>query len=599
MEVSVKNFYQRYRPQKFEEVIGQDVIVEILMNSIKHGQIQNAYLFSGPRGTGKTSIAKIFSKAVNCADVTSPLGDSCEICRYFDENSEYEDIYELDAASNNSVDDIRTVIENSYFQPLVLKKKVYIIDEVHMLSKSAFNALLKTLEEPPEHVVYILATTEPQKIPATILSRCQRFDFQRVRNDRLVERMEMILEEEKIKYEKDALCLIADLAEGGVRDALTLLQKVVIGETKIDSEIVKKKLNLITDGVFVTILEKIYQGDSKELLDYWNDLYYQGINEQLFITSFQKFIKEQLLDDSSQWNKQELIRIVKWINDLENRAVYTSNLKNLIDVALLTIIQELEVGNDISSSPSEKTTRLIQNNSVKIDSLEKRKDSLKVERDSSDASSDIILGVKEANVEEILDSDKQVPHMPTDTVAGKISSDTGEVVTTTISEDSVNQLLEQRRELNSTPVEVEVTDDIQGIDYDKCLSIMGSAFKERRIDFTKKFSKIAMSLTEEGKYGLAKFFVEGVVKAASEDKIIVIVEEHLTSAYQQKNEELISYLGIEEIQIINAREWNKIKEQYLKKLKQKVEPSQLNQEEEKIVENLEKKLNMKIEIMGE
>ena len=232
--------YRKFRPLNFSEMVGQEHITRTLKNQIMADRVGHAYLFNGGRGTGKTSAAKILARSINCLNPKDgePCNE-CEICKGAISGS-LTDIVEMDAASNNSVEDIRAIREEVNFLPTKAKYRVYIIDEVHMLSTGAFNALLKTLEEPPEHVKFILATTEPQKIPATILSRCQRFDFKRISNEDIIKRLEIVCKESNIEATKGALSVIATLSEGAMRDSLSILERCIQdGENKIDEEKVK------------------------------------------------------------------------------------------------------------------------------------------------------------------------------------------------------------------------------------------------------------------------------------------------------------------------------------------------------------------------
>ena len=234
--------YRKWRPQRFADVVGQTAIVTALQNQISAGRIGHAYLFTGTRGTGKTTCAKIFAKAVNCLDTSSPdpCGE-CEICKGIDSGS-VMDIIEMDAASNNGVDDIRDLRDEVAYLPSVCKYKVYIIDEVHMLSTAAFNALLKTMEEPPEHVIFILATTEVQKVPVTILSRCQRYDFTRITADDIAGRLLYVAGQEKIELDENAAQLIGRLADGAMRDALSILDTCAGVTAKIDADVVRRNI---------------------------------------------------------------------------------------------------------------------------------------------------------------------------------------------------------------------------------------------------------------------------------------------------------------------------------------------------------------------
>ena len=259
--------YRKWRPQRFADVVGQTAIVTALQNQIAAGRIGHAYLFTGTRGTGKTTCAKIFAKAVNCLDTSSPdpCGE-CEICKGIDSGA-VMDIIEMDAASNNGVDDIRDLRDEVAYLPSVCKYKVYIIDEVHMLSTAAFNALLKTMEEPPEHVIFILATTEVQKVPVTILSRCQRYDFTRITADDIAKRLLYVAGQEKIDLDENAAQLIGRLADGAMRDALSILDTCAGVDNKVDEALVRRMAGVTDRGYLFEISDAIAAGDSVAALE--------------------------------------------------------------------------------------------------------------------------------------------------------------------------------------------------------------------------------------------------------------------------------------------------------------------------------------------
>ena len=259
--------YRKWRPRRFADVVGQQPIVTALQNQIAAGRIGHAYLFTGTRGTGKTSCAKIFAKAVNCLDTTSPdpCGE-CAVCKGIDEGTVL-DVSEIDAASNNSVDDIRDLRDETAYLPAMCRYKVYIIDEVHMLSTSAFNALLKTMEEPPEHVIFILATTEVQKVPATILSRCQRYDFARITAKAIAGRLEYVAGEEKIELDPAAAELIGRLADGAMRDALSILDTCAGVSNTVDEALVRRMAGVTDRQYLFEISDAIAAGDSVKALE--------------------------------------------------------------------------------------------------------------------------------------------------------------------------------------------------------------------------------------------------------------------------------------------------------------------------------------------
>ena len=269
--------YRKFRPTTFADVVGQEHITRTLRNQIIADRVGHAYLFNGGRGTGKTSSAKILARAINCLNPKDgePCNE-CEICRGA-LNGSLTDIVEMDAASNNSVEDIRSIREEVNFLPTKAKYRVYIIDEVHMLSPGAFNALLKTLEEPPEHVKFILATTEPQKLPATILSRCQRFDFKRISNEDIIKRLKVVCNESNIEITDSALNIIAVLSEGAMRDALSILERCIQdGENKIDEDKIKDLVGIPKIAFVNSITEAIIDYDIDKALKSMDDILNEG-----------------------------------------------------------------------------------------------------------------------------------------------------------------------------------------------------------------------------------------------------------------------------------------------------------------------------------
>jgi len=295
--MAYKALYRTYRPATFDEIAGQEHITKTFRNALKNNKIAHAYLFSGPRGTGKTSIAKIIAKAVNCehAPVENPCNE-CAICRGIDDNS-ISDVIEIDAASNNGVDEIREIRDKVKYLPGVGKYKVYIIDEVHMLSKSAFNALLKTLEEPPAHVIFILATTEVNKIPPTILSRCQRYDFRRIPFQSMVAHLKRIVESEGFAADEKALMLVAREATGSLRDAEVVLDQLMLiaEDQKITIDNARSVLSVLDSSIMLQMAQCIRDGEAEGVLSLVNGLIDSGMDLNYFYRSFLFFLHDLLM----------------------------------------------------------------------------------------------------------------------------------------------------------------------------------------------------------------------------------------------------------------------------------------------------------------
>ena len=262
--MSYKALYRTYRPQTFEDVAGQEHVTKTLQNAIKENRIAHAYLFAGPRGTGKTTIAKLLAKAINCTGDHVPC-NQCENCQAITAGS-HPDVIEIDAASNNGVDEVRDLIDKVKYAPIKAQYKVYIIDEVHMMSSGAFNALLKTLEEPPAHVVFILATTEPHKILPTIISRCQRFDFKRVDHHDIISRLKYVLDSENKEYDEAALDKIAKLADGGMRDALSILEQCLAFDSHLTVEHINQVYGLLSNESKIRLIRLLLSKDMKKVL---------------------------------------------------------------------------------------------------------------------------------------------------------------------------------------------------------------------------------------------------------------------------------------------------------------------------------------------
>ena len=372
--------YRKYRPKMFKDVIGQDTTIKILRNSIIEGKIGHAYIFSGPRGTGKTSVAKIFSKAVNCLDpVDGDLCGKCKNCLSLKEND--VDIIEIDAASNNGVDEIREIRLNTKLMPNIGKYKIYIIDEVHMLSAGAFNALLKTLEEPPSHVIFVLATTEIQKIPLTILSRCQRFDFHKIKENEMLNKLKEILKLENKKVEDKILKLIIKLSDGCCRDAINLLDQILSMENITENDIYDLAGD-VSDDVIYDLLKFIINNDYENGLDLINNLISTGknisniINKMLIIlrniSLSQKNIaafnnNEKEKRNLVQIDDDKILSLTKLLLEFNIELKKSTMQKILFEIYFLQMCNIFQNENNISRKDD---LELLKNNSVKENDVE-------------------------------------------------------------------------------------------------------------------------------------------------------------------------------------------------------------------------------------
>ena len=354
-----KVLYRKYRPSNFESIYGQEYTVEILKNSIKNNKISHAYIFTGPRGTGKTSTAKIFAKAINCLD--SNNGEPCGKCVNCLNTNENPDIIEIDAASNNGVDEIREIINNVKVTPTYSKYKVYIIDEVHMLSKQAYNALLLTLEEPPGHVVFILATTDIQNVPITILSRCQRLDFKPITTEKIFERLKYVCEQEQIKASDEALKEIAIISNGGLRDALSVLDQLS-GENKaIDIEDIYKNFGIVSTKKIDELYENFNNDNIQGVLNLLNEFNDSGTSYSIFVEKFIKKLENVAIELKNNYDLEQFNKIYNLIFDLNNCLTVANINVNpyiLIEMTILKYLTNTNIKNEQNISWEIKNNSL-------------------------------------------------------------------------------------------------------------------------------------------------------------------------------------------------------------------------------------------------
>ena len=384
--MAYKSLYRKYRPSKFEDVYGQNFIIKTLNNAIENNKVSHAYLFTGTRGTGKTTIAKIFAKRVNCLNMVGnkPCG-KCEIC-LTENTDDIQDIIEIDAASNNGVDEIRELKNKIKLVPVMCKYKVYIIDEVHMLSTGAFNALLKTLEEPPSHVIFILATTDPQKLPITIISRCQRFDFKKISEENIFERLRYIADSENIEVENDALNEIAKMCDGAMRDAIgTLDQLSSYSEKKITIDDIYTLKGTVSTDILVELTNSYIDRNLNNILDIIENIYLNGKNFYLILESLlmlfrnvlinkkapkyfenkSVFLKKNILEISDKLDINSVENIIEKLEGLSKNMKDSNYPRVLFELCLLSEYNNIET----VETPVKQVTAVKQNEIKEIEKV--------------------------------------------------------------------------------------------------------------------------------------------------------------------------------------------------------------------------------------
>lgn len=490
--MSYTALYRKYRPQTFDDVVGQQHIVTTLTNALDQNKLAHAYLFSGPSGNGKTSIAKLFAKAINCVSEDEMICDTCDNCEATRQGI-HPDIVEIDAASNNGVDEIRSLIEKVKYAPLNGKYKVYIIDEVHMLSLGAFNALLKTLEEPPSHVVFILATTEPHKVIPTIISRCQRYDFTRVRKEDINRNIVRILNNENIAYEDMAIELISELADGGVRESLSILeQTIAYAIDNIKLQDVRQIYGIVTNEEKLDLLMSIFNKDIQNTLNNLNRITDQGNNLERLTLDLIKMLKETviysyaknatLLEFNSESevknilnlvNSKELLAMIDILMEITALKKNISDLHAYLELAFIKMINLVSNNDHVIKEVVEK---------VSIESPKEIQQVVVKEEIKAPINENV------AKVEEVIVINEQVEDKVEEVIVENLKETT-----------TFNNLVEKEEikepEVNNEIVDKEIVKEIEGpiiekLDEETLLSLLAFANKEKRMQIDGKWSTL-------------------------------------------------------------------------------------------------------------
>lgn len=564
------NFYRRYRPTSFDQVIGQQTIVKTLENAIKYNKISHAYLFNGPRGTGKTSIAKIFSKEIN----------------NFNDNKDHPDIWEMDAASNNGVDEIRRIIENVSFVPIEAKYKVYIIDEVHMLSKGAFNALLKTLEDPPPYVVFILATTEVHKIPITVISRCQRFDFQRLLESEIVEEITYICQQENIEYEDQAIAKIAQLADGGMRDALSLLEKVITYDPHLTLDNVCACFNVINQAQINQLLQYMFNGEVKQTIEYFNQIYLSGIDGQRLVEDMELTIKDIIVEHHHPLLETSL----KLLNELLLNINRSNNIKLTIEVYLIQIASLVDTKQAINQTnyqplDLESLKQQLPDDEFDFNQLEYPNES-KLDPKILDAQRldiNIQTGINTKCVE--LKEEERFKSEPIKKDEMSTIKDIDDAPTPQPSVDVVveEEVLQQEvtPSVEETKQPVNLDDLFNASQEITLMEVLSSATKQEKVALATAFKSIKEMLESHQKFGIAKFFEKANVHACGERGCVLSLEEkdypHFDTRVDDINTVLINAKKVPfKVFLMPYSQWEANKEYYRQKVKEQQEQNLYN-----------------------
>ena len=536
--------YRKYRPNTFDEVVGQKIVIQTLKNAIKNNKLSHAYLFAGPRGTGKTSIAKILAKTINCTNLkgTNPC-NKCVNCTQCN-NKQMIDIIEIDAASNNGVDEIRELKSKVNLVPNTGKYKIYIIDEVHMLTTGAFNALLKTLEEPPSHIVFVLATTEPQKIPATILSRCQRFDFKKIPDQLILDHLKQVTKKEKIKITDDAITEIARLADGGMRDALSMLDQVSsFTEDKITVSEVHEVNGTLEQSKIKKFVEYLLESDVANVLKIIDQYNHDGKNLAKLIEEIMLFLKNLLLykqaptyfkENNSNFEIYDMsiddnyiINCIEVFNESLNIMKKTINQKIILETTVIKLINMNNVS-DTQNNNLEKKSEIFKQGDLK-------------------------------------------------TLINKNSNNKKELKKKENSKIEDNETLNIKKEIENVILESvnnEIKEKLKNIKKIRINNALSDFNKKKLIEFKEKLEDVRNLILDPEYNYEASMLLDGKLKAIGNDYLIFVYDtEHISDLFNEKIlniEKMLKNIYHKEYKVISTylEEWNIIKKEFNNKEKE-------------------------------
>ena len=586
--MSYTALYRKYRPNNFANVVGQEVIVKILKNSIINNNISHAFLFSGPRGTGKTSVAKIFAHAVNCLDFADDICNTCKNCMFLKEND--SDIIEIDAASNNGVEEIRILRDNVKLLPSFCKYKVYIIDEVHMLSTGAFNALLKTLEEPPSHVIFILATTEPNKIPLTILSRCQRFDFNSISMEALNSRLSYILESENKTLSPSVIRHISELSGGGLRDAINLLDQILsLNNSDVTIEEIDKINGNISKDMIFTFFKYLLDGSNEKVLSFINNMANDGKNFADFINQLLIVLRDIVINNqvSDYFDEEYSKKLDEYVIDTE--------VSVKIAEILNTLLKEIKNSSDqvlLIEIYSMHITQVINNYNKKEISYEQKKEI----KENNSHVEPVRDNIEEKEEDKSLTDEKLIDENINDTLDIVTSNEKNED-----SYESNNDLVDTSNQKNQT------NNAFQKLKEIRINNVLYGANKDILKSVLQNYDEINYYISNKNYNTLSALLLDGKVVVASDEYLLFsFPDESYISRFDSiyKSIELFMneiYGKTYKVVAVTDIEWTHVKNNFIENKKNNIPYTKIEENDVKLEEsdNFSELENSALNIFGE